>query len=86
MVDRRHLLALPLTLLAGCATRVWDDSAAAPRIGLDFQDKGLSPRNGGLMVTADALRPGDIILSSTNGLNSAGVRLLTLSPVSHASL
>lgn len=84
MLPRRSLLALPLVLLGGCATRVWEEDNPKPR--LDIQDKSLSPHNGGQMVGAEALRPGDIILSSANGLHSAGIRLITLSPVSHASL
>jgi hypothetical protein len=50
------------------------------------QDKGLNPLNGGALVNAGALRAGDIILSSAAGMSSVGIRLLTLSPVSHASL
>jgi hypothetical protein len=84
MIARRRLLTLAPAVLAGCATRVWDESRPTPR--LEMQNLGLNPRNGGLSVTAQALRPGDILLSSTNGVNSVGVRLLTLSPVSHASL
>lgn len=84
----RRLLALPLVLvlvlLAGCATRVWQEGADKPK--LEFQDLGLNPRNGGVLATAQDLLPGDILLSSVNGINSMGVRLITLSPVSHASL
>ena len=42
--------------------------------------------NGGLLVDAPALRPGDIILTADNGLQSSGIRLITLSPVSHAAV
>lgn len=84
MMLRRSFLALPIPLLAGCATRVWEDGHPTPRP--DMQDISLNPRNGGQMVGADALKPGDIILSSANGLQSMGIRMLTLSPVSHASL
>lgn len=87
MLSRRRLLAAaPLSLLAGCATRFHDpqDAEALPR--LQVQDKGLSPRNGGLMVDAKALQPGDIILSSAGTLQSLGIQILTLAPVSHASL
>lgn len=82
---RRSLLALPAALLAGCATRFYgDDAESAPR--LQVQNLGLNPANGGQAIAASALAPGDIVLSSTNGLNSVGIRMLTLSPVSHASL
>lgn len=84
MMLRRRFLALPIPLLAGCATRVWEDGHAMPRP--DMQDISLNPRNGGHLVGAEALKPGDIILSSANGLQSMGIRMLTLSPVSHASL
>jgi hypothetical protein len=83
---RRLLAAAPLALLAGCATRLYEhgESEQAPR--LQVQDMGLNPRNGGLNVDARALRPGDIILSSANTMQSLGIQLLTLAPVSHASL
>ncbi|HEY8356960.1 MAG TPA: distant relative of cell wall-associated hydrolase [Ramlibacter sp.] len=86
MPSRRRLLAAaPLALLGGCATRFYDDDLdTSPR--LQVQNPGLHPRNGGFAVEAQALQAGDIILSSANGLNSIGIRLLTLSPVSHASL
>ena len=76
------LAALPAVVLLGaCATRMTD--AAMP---LAFQQPGLAPHNGGKLVGADALQPGDIILSATNGVTSAGIRLLTLAPVSHAAV
>jgi hypothetical protein len=83
---RRFLSALPLAALAGCATRFYDEQQpdAPPR--LQVQNPGLNPRNGGLSIGTQALQPGDIILSSANGMTSLGIRLLTLSPVSHASL
>jgi Permuted papain-like amidase enzyme, YaeF/YiiX, C92 family len=46
----------------------------------------LTPANGGVQITPEDLRPGDIVLSSTNGIVSMGVRLITLAPVSHAAL
>lgn len=75
---------------AGCATQLSAPTAAeggaATKAKLQFQNKALDPHNGGRLVDAPALRPGDILLSATNGITSAGIRLLTLSPVSHASL
>ena len=84
------MLALYSALLSGCATRV-DDVAADQRGAvagkqLNFQQTALDPANGGRLVRADALRSGDIILSATNGVTSAGIRLLTLAPVSHAAI
>ena len=84
MLSRRHVLALPVSLVAGCATSVWQDGQDKP--SFKVQDMGLNPRNGGVAVGPEVLLPGDILLSSANGMSSAGIRLLTLSPVSHASL
>lgn len=85
-VRRRLLAAVPLALLAGCATRFYDDSGqpGAPR--LQVQNLGLHPHNGGLAIGPGELQPGDIILSAANGVASLGIRVITLAPVSHASL
>lgn len=89
---RRKLLAGGLALLSGCATRMetpagatLDDGSAAART-LAFQDKSISPRNGGLMVTASALQSGDILLSSAPSVFSLAIRAVTLAPVSHAAI
>jgi len=50
------------------------------------QNPGLAPAEGVPTIGVGALQAGDIILSAANGLTSAGIRLLTVSPVSHASL
>lgn len=82
---RRLLLAGSAIALGGCATRFYaDGEQAQPR--LEMQNPGLNPRNGGVSVGSEALRPGDILLSSAAGLHSLGIRVVTLSPVSHASL
>jgi len=84
------IVALIGIALAGCATRVADapdgDTRSLAGKQLSFQKPALDPHNGGQLVSADALRSGDIILSATNGLTSAGIRLLTLAPVSHAAI
>lgn len=79
-------LAAVLALLAGCATRIEvDPDRGMP--ALQVQNRLLlTPANGGLAITHEALRPGDIILSSTHGINSLGIRALTMAPVSHAAL
>jgi cell wall-associated NlpC family hydrolase len=51
-----------------------------------FQNLALNPGNGGQLVDGAALKPGDIILTADNGLKSSGIRLATLSPVSHAAV
>ena len=85
---RRLLAAAPLAALAGCATRFYDEQdpeAARPR--LQVQNPTLSPRKGDVIeAQAGDLQPGDIILSAANGATSLGIRLMTLAPVSHASL
>jgi hypothetical protein len=85
---RRHITCLSISLsclsLLGCASQVQLDSQGKSPIAI--QNKSLDPSNGGALVDAKALRTGDIILSATNGLNSAGIRAITLSPVSHAAL
>jgi hypothetical protein len=79
------LLTLAAAVLAGCATAIRSDEASG-QPSIAFQNKGINPRNGGQLVDATALRPGDIILTAENGLNSVGVRLATFSPVSHAAV
>lgn len=72
--------------LTGCATGVATDTASgAPELHLQNRLL-LTPSNGGQRITPHALQAGDIILSSTQGVTSIGIRLLTVSPVSHAAL
>ncbi len=87
MPRRRQLLAAaPLALLAGCATRFHEENTAAGLPRLQVQNPGLNPHTGGLAIDAGDLQPGDIILSAAAGVASMGIRLVTLAPVSHASL
>ena len=72
-------------LASGCATAIKPGLDGAPA-KLDFQNLTLSPGNGGQLIDARALQPGDIVLTADNGINSMGIRLATLSPVSHAAL
>jgi cell wall-associated NlpC family hydrolase len=46
----------------------------------------LEPGNGGRSVDARALKPGDLIVSTTTDANSVAIRRATRSPVSHAAL
>jgi hypothetical protein len=83
------LRLLPTLMLAAavaaCATGMsTEPGTAQPQLAM--QSVALNPRNGGMSVDARSLRPGDIILSSSNGISSVGIRLLTLAPVSHASI
>ena len=87
ILSRRRLLsaATLAALTGGCATGIKSpDSGSQPLFGI--QDKSLRPGNGGELVTASALRAGDIILTAENGMNSVAIRLATLSPVSHAAV
>jgi cell wall-associated NlpC family hydrolase len=83
---RMAVLCAVVALLAACATGIGTDPASgAP--AFQIQNRLLlTPANGGQRITTAALLPGDIILSSTNGVTSMGIRLLTVSPVSHAAL
>ena len=74
-----------LLALAGCATRLQAPDAANP-VFVAFQNPALDPGNGGALVAAAALRPGDILLTASDGLASAGIRALTFAPVSHAAI
>jgi Permuted papain-like amidase enzyme, YaeF/YiiX, C92 family len=71
--------------LLGCATGPKTRAVDAPPI-LGFQSNYLNPYNGGKVVRADELEPGDIVLTADNGITSIGIRLITLSPVSHAAV
>ena len=83
-----YALTLALSLI-GCATEIKPHAdSGAPTLA--FQNlslnPALNPANGGQLVDATALRPGDIILTADNGIKSSGIRLITLSPVSHAAV
>jgi Permuted papain-like amidase enzyme, YaeF/YiiX, C92 family len=73
------------TSLLACAT----DVKVNPQSGassVNVQNRSLEPSNGGELISEKTLRTGDIILSAANGINSMGIRAITLSPVSHAAL
>jgi hypothetical protein len=79
------LCAAATLVLSGCATDVNVDKAKGTTT-LGMQSRLLNPHNGGQLVGIEAMRPGDILLSSVNSLSSLGIRALSLSPVSHASI
>lgn len=78
-------LVLSAALVSGCATDIKPNQATGMPV-LAVQKMSLNPSNGGQLIQPDALRAGDIILTAENGLNSVGIRLITLSPVSHAAV
>jgi hypothetical protein len=81
---RLAVLALCASLIA-CATDVKLDPRQGPPT-INVQNKSLDPSNGGELITPRVLQTGDILLSAANGINSAGIRAITFSPVSHAAL
>ncbi len=72
-------------LLSACATRI-DLPTKDAGLRLRVQSSVIAPGNGGELIAADALEPGDILLTSIATVNSFGIRLGTFSPVSHAVL
>ena len=79
------ILAVCTGFSTGCATDVGIDKTKGGAI-LDMQNRMLNPSNGGKLVAQEAMQAGDILLSSANGFASVGIRILTTSPVSHASI
>lgn len=87
----RVLVAAAVVALAGCATRVVDvpggpEPGAVGVKAVAFQRKSLTPTDGGRLAAPNELQRGDILLSADPGVASAGIRLLTTSPVSHAAI
>ncbi|WP_341675674.1 hypothetical protein [Niveibacterium sp. SC-1] len=80
----RLLPFLCLITLGACATNVQMPTEAPAHVG--FQRSALTPENGGKLVEAPELQAGDILLSAADALTSAGIRLMTMAPVSHAAL
>ena len=82
----RVLCLCAVLWLTACATRIAPGPGQTSP-GLQVQDRlMLTPANGGQRAVTADLRPGDLLLSSTNGVTSLGIRVLTLAPVSHAAL
>jgi hypothetical protein len=78
--------------LQGCATQLSIQTGpagtdtATVRQTLRFQNHDVAPEGDRTRLSAEDLRPGDILLTSGSGLVSAGVQLVTLASVSHAAL
>ncbi len=72
-------------LLTACASRI-ELPVKDAKLGVRMQSSVIAPGNGGELVTAAALQPGDILLTSVATLNSFGIRMGTFAPVSHAVL
>jgi hypothetical protein len=75
--------------LQGCATRLdlpGEGQAQAAGPALRFQKLSAAPAQGEAFIGPEALRPGDILLTSMPGFAAASIELMTLAPVSHAAL
>ena len=72
-------------LLSACASQI-DLPTKEAGLRVRMQNSAIAPGNGGELIKADALQPGDILLTSVATVNSFGIRLGTFSPVSHAVL
>lgn len=87
---RKTLWLAFAALFTACATQLAEapPSELRPAGGksLVFQQKSLAPASGERAITAEALRTGDILLSAEASLRSSGIRIVTLAPVSHASI
>ena len=87
---KRFVQALALVVfLQGCATQFEARKEGAPDAALpelQFQNPSAEPADKNAFVTADALRPGDIVLTSMPGIAAAGIELMTTAPVSHAAV
>lgn len=87
------LMAL-LALLQGCATQLGfrpasetqdpETPSAVPM--LQFQRNSIAPADLDALLRPDALRPGDILLSSMPGLAAVGIKMMTFAPISHAAV
>ncbi len=86
---RQMLLAaaasITALLLSACASHIELPTKDAG-LRVRMQSSAIAPGNGGELIKADALQPGDILLTSVATVNSFGIRLGTFSPVSHAVL
>jgi uncharacterized protein YycO len=84
---------LLLVFLQGCATQIGsrletprDGETAVAAPAVQFQNPSAAPEGENARLGPEALRPGDILLTSTPGIAAAGIELMTLAPVSHAAL
>jgi hypothetical protein len=87
LIARTLLLLSLLASLAACASHVNPMAITEGQSPVRLQNRLLlTPANGGQRIAPADLQAGDIILSNTNGIVSAGIRVMTVAPVSHAAL
>lgn len=86
-VKRNMLLVLMLAALGlgGCATQ-FEARPESEAPTLRFQGVSIQPDDTAERIAPAELRPGDILLTSTGTLRSAGIQLMTFAPVSHAAV
>ncbi|MFU2315655.1 YaeF family permuted papain-like enzyme [Rahnella sp. PCH160] len=80
-----------LLFVSGCSTQtnISPQAALQPSASattLHMQRISTLESNDAVSIGAEQLQPGDILLSSTTGVTSLGIRLFSLSGVSHASV
>lgn len=80
------ILCLCLLVISGCSTGFKKDEETN-RLKFSIQQANTIPIKESVEVLAVSdMLPGDILLSSATGLNSWGIRLFSISGVSHASI
>ena len=87
------LVAL-IALVQGCATQLAfrpesgsrESETPYPAAVLLFQRISIAPAAGDALLAPEALRPGDILLTSAPNLRAAGIELVTFAPVSHSAV
>lgn len=86
MIHRVAFLLLFSVFLTGCSTQFKSDEETN-RLKFSVQQANTIPIKDSVepLAVSDML-PGDILLSSATGLNSWGIRLFSISGVSHASI
>lgn len=87
----RAVIASIFILTAGCSTQpnMSQQTALQPSASqstLHLQRLSTIESKDALAINQDQLLPGDILLSSTTGVTSLGIRLFSLTGVSHASV
>jgi uncharacterized protein YycO len=93
IVQTPLLPLLLIVLLQGCATQIGtrletsgDGKTAVAVPVLQMQNPSAAPEGENALLGPEALRPGDILLTSMPGVAAAGIELMTVAPVSHAAL
>jgi len=69
--------------LQGCATAFGPQAGEAP---FRFQNPSAAPAGEHAFIGPEALRPGDILLTSMPGFAAVSIELVTVAPVSHAAI